>query len=230
MAKRKVSEQEQVIAEEVSGFSVKSIWEQYQQYILYAAGGLLVLILGWVLYKKLIVEPRQKEAIESVWQAELQFSRDSFQMALDNPGGNYDGFVAIADKYSGTAYGNLANYYAGVCYLHLGDFDNALNYLSDFNAPNDIMKAVKNGCLGDVYAEKQDYDKALSYYEDAVEACDNDLVAGYYLKKLGMFHEFQGNPEKAQNAYKKLLRDFPNQASNDWREIEKYIYKAGIPK
>lgn len=233
MAKRKVDQTDTVIAEEVSGTSglnVQAILNKYQNIILYVAGGIVVLVLGWLGYKKLIVEPKQTEAVASMWQAELQFGRDSFQLALENPGGGFDGFLAIADKYSGTPAGNLANYYCGVCYLHTGNYDQALEYLKDYSASTDEMAAVKNGCIGDVYAEKQDYISAESYYKKAANASKNDLIAGYYLKKLGMFYEFQNKQDEAIKAFERLRKDFPNPASSDWREVEKYIYRAGAGK
>jgi tetratricopeptide (TPR) repeat protein len=230
MAKRKVSQTETVIAEEVSAVSVQSLWEKYQNLILYVVGGILVVILGWWLYNKMIVEPRQTEAVAAMWQAEQQFGRDSFQLALENPGGGFDGFLAIADKFSGTGAGNLANYYCGICYLHSGDFDKALEYLKDYSAKTDDMAAVRYGCIGDAYSEKQDYDSAEGYYKKAANATKNELIAGYYLKKLGMFYEFQNKKDDALKAYERLRRDYPNPGSNDWREVEKYIYRAGAGK
>jgi hypothetical protein len=49
--------------------------------------------------------------------AQQQFEKDSFQLALTNPGGGYSGFLDIIDSYSGTKTANLAKYYAGICYL-----------------------------------------------------------------------------------------------------------------
>ncbi len=230
MAKRKVSQTETVIAEEVSAVSVQSLWEKYQNLILYVLGGILVVVLGWWLYNKLIVEPRQTEAVAAMWQAEQQFGRDSFQLALENPGGGFDGFLAIADKFGGTPAGNLASYYAGICYLHTGNFDGAIEQLKDYSPKTDDMAAVRNGCIGDAYAEKQDFSTAESYYKKAANATKNELIAGYYLKKLGMFYEFQNKKEEAVKAYERLRTDFPNPASTDWREVEKYIYKLGAGK
>ena len=92
----------------------------YQKQIIYALGGVLALLIGWWGYQTLVVEPKQKEAVDSMWQAQMMFDRDSFKLALDNPGGGADGFLAIIDKYSGTKAGNAANYYAAVCYLQTG--------------------------------------------------------------------------------------------------------------
>ncbi|TNE52732.1 MAG: tetratricopeptide repeat protein [Bacteroidetes bacterium] len=205
-------------------------WETNQNLILYVVGGIALLIMGWWGYKVLVVEPQQEEAVAAIWQAQNQFERDSFQLALENPGGGYDGFLGIIDKYGSSAAGNSAKYYAGVCYLQMGDFDNAIKYLEDFDADGDLMPIMKNGLLGDCYAEKQDYSKALDYYADAADAGNNNSLAAYYQKKLGMLYEYQGNTEAAQKAFQRLYRDFPNASSADWRDVEKYLYKAGAGK
>ncbi len=202
-------------------------WETNQNLILYVLGGLAVLVMAWWGYKVLIVEPQQKEAVGAMWQAQAQFDRDSFQLALENPGGGYDGFLAIIDKYGSTDAGNLAKYYAGVCYLHMNDFEKAIQYLEDFDADGDLLPIMKYGILGDCYSEKKEFDKALSLYEKAADSGKNDLLAAYYQKKLGLLYDYQGNKDAAKKAFERLRRDFPNPSSADWRDVEKYIYKSG---
>lgn len=232
MAKRKSSTSAADATVEVQEVqaTAQPFWETNQKLILYIIGGVALIILGWWGYKALIVEPQQKEAVGSMWQAQVQFERDSFQLALENPGGGFDGFLNIIDKYGGTPAGNTSKYYAGLCYLHMNDFDNAIKYLDDFDPEGDVLPAMKYGVLGDCYSEKKEYDKALDYYKKAVDAGDNEVLAAYYLKKLGMLNEYQGKMDAAKEAYERLRRDYPNPNSADWRDIEKYIYRAGGAK
>lgn len=230
MAKRKVAQNTDTIeVQEVQTVSAP-FWEKYQKQLLYALGAVVVLIAGWWLYKTLIVAPKQQEAVASMWQAQNMFERDSFRLALDGPGGGFDGFVALADKYSGTPAGNLANYYAGVSYLHLGEFDNAIQYLEKYDAEGELLPAMKYGALGDAYSEKKDFSKALDLYKKAADATDNELLSSVYLKRLGLLYQHEGNKEEAVKVFERLRRDYPNQQSQDWREIEKYIYRSGGTK
>lgn len=232
MAKRKVAStagESAVNVQEIQA-PVQSFWEKYQQILVYGVGAAAVALLGWWLYNSMIVAPKQKEAVNAMWQAQLQFKRDSFKLALENPGGGYDGFLAIIDKYSGTDAANLSKYYAGVCYLQTGDLDNAIQYLEDFDAEGNVLPTMKYGILGDCYSEKQDFDKALSMYEKAANATENEVLAPVFLKKYAMLSERQGNKAQAKEAYERIKRDFPNQASTDWREIDKYIYRLGEVK
>lgn len=231
MAKRKSDQIELVEVEQVSASqSSAPFWEQYPNLLIYGLGAILLAVGGWWLYKELIVKPKQDEAVAAMWQAEQQFGRDSFQLALNDPGGGFDGFLALSDKFSGTPAGNMAHYYAGICYLQSGDFDNAIAQMDKFSPAGDLLPAMKYGVMGDAYSEKEDYAKALEYYEKASEATENDLVLMYYLKKLGMLNEQQGNKEAAIKAFERIRRDIPNTQSGDWRDIEKYIYRLSAPK
>jgi tetratricopeptide (TPR) repeat protein len=227
MAKRKANQEEVVVsAPATTGGPVVPFYEKYQKEIMYAVAGILGVALLYFGYKKFIQEPKQAEAVSAMWQAQAQFDRDSFELALKNPGAGFDGFEAIADRYSGSKAGNIANYYAGICNMRMGNMDAAIEYLEKFSPDEDMLGTTKNGVLGDCYSEKGDFEKALDYYEKASNG-GNEIIAAIYLKKLGMLNEKQGNREAAVEAYERLRRDFPNQQSSDWREIEKYIYRAG---
>ncbi|MCB0525446.1 MAG: tetratricopeptide repeat protein [Saprospiraceae bacterium] len=228
MAKRKSDNPEIVEVQEVQNVKTPSvpIWESNPQLVTYVLGGIALLVAGWLLYKKLIVAPKEKEAVAAMWQAELLFGRDSFQMALENPGGGFEGFASLADQYSGTKAGNACNYYAAICNLQMGNFDEAINYMNNYDGSGEVLPAIKYGVLGDCYSEKQDFAKAIDFYGKAADAAKIDLVAIYYLKKLGMLNEHEGNKDAAMKAYERIKRDFPNQQLNDWRDVEKYMYRA----
>ncbi|HLP94524.1 MAG TPA: tetratricopeptide repeat protein [Saprospiraceae bacterium] len=232
MAKRKSDQIEVVEVEQVTASSSTApFWEKYPNLLLYVLGAIALGVAGWWLYKEMVVKPKQEEAVAAMWQAEQQFGRDSFQLALNDPGGGFDGFLALADKFSGTPAGNMAHYYAGICYLQSGDFDNAIAQMEDFDAEGSMLPAVKYGVLGDCYAEKEDYNKALDFYEKAANSTENDLLLLYYLKKLGMLNERQGNKDAALKAYERIRVEVANPQSGDWRDVEKYIYRLqGGPK
>jgi tetratricopeptide (TPR) repeat protein len=226
MAKRKADQAEAtVVTSTPATASTAPFWETYQKQIIYGLGAVIGLFALYFGYKNLIVAPKQKEAVAAMWKAQQMFDRDSFTQALNSPGLDADGFLAIIDKYGSTPAGNTANYYAGVCYLNLGDFDNAIKHMEDFDAAGDFLPTMKYGILGDCYSEKQDFGKAIDMYEKASSATDNESVVPMYLKKLGMLNEKQGDKDAAIKAYERIRSEYPNQASGDWRDIEKYIYR-----
>lgn len=233
MAKRKVGQSEEldITFETVETTShSQPFWEKYQKQIIYALGAILALVALWFGYKKAIVEPQQKEAVGAMWQAQMQFERDSFKQALENPGGGFDGFLSIIDKYGNTPAGNTAKYYAAVCYMQTNDLDNAIKYMEDYSEEGDLLPIMKYGVLGDLYSEKKEFDKAAGMYEKAVNAGNNELLSSMYLRKLGLLHDMQGNKEAANKAFERLRLEFPNLNSQEWRDAEKYIYKNGGEK
>lgn len=226
MAKRKVSsnvEETVVDVHEYTGHE-GSFWDKNHKLIMYGLGALALLFGAYYAYKNLYVAPQQKEAEGAMWQAQAQFERDSFKLALENPGGGYDGFLTIIDKFGSSEAGNSARYYAGVCYLQMGDFDNALKYLGDFKPDSDLLKIMKHGTMGDCYSEKKDFASAESSYEKAVSAANNDLLTSYYLKKLGMLQENQNKIADANKTYTRIKTEFPQ--GPDARDIDKFIART----
>lgn len=199
-------------------------FERYRNFILGGLGLIVLIIVGWVAYKQFFIKPKQQEAVDQMFQAQIQFERDSFQLALLNPGGGYLGFLDVMDNYKGTPAANLASYYAGVCYLQLGKYDAAVSYLKDFNAKGDVMPIMRNGALGDAYAELNDLSSAMSYYKKAVSVGENDLLTPYYLKKVAMLNEKNGDTQAALEAYEKIRDKYPT--SPDAKDIEKYIVRV----
>lgn len=226
MAKRKKKQQkkqqEETLVDIVEARdSAQDFFEKNQNILL---GGLLLAVLifgGLFAYRNFYQKPQQQEAMQQMFQAERQFERDSFALALTNPGGGNLGFLDIAEQYGSTSAGNLSNYYAGVCYLHLGKYDAAIAHLQDYSPAGEVTPAMKYGVLGDAYSEKQDFDQALSYYSKAAGASESDLLTPYYWKKAGMLNEKMGKTADALNYYKQIKEKYPD--SPDGQDIDKYI-------
>jgi tetratricopeptide (TPR) repeat protein len=155
-----------------------------------------------------------------MYMAEQYFEKDSFNLAL-NGDGNYLGFLDIIDDYSITPQAKLARYYAGISYLHLGKYDEAIDYLGGFKTKDVILKPVAIGALGDAYLEKGDESKALNQYNKAISASDNEMSTPIYLMKAGRLSEKMNKPGKALEYYTKLKEKYPE--SNEGRTVDKYI-------
>ena len=156
MAKRKNRrEDEDVLVEEAVVQETRSgdFIEDNQQYIIYALMAVALLVAAYFIYKYMFQAPKQQEAVEQMYKAQEQFDRDSFALALTNPGAGYPGFIDIISDYSGTKAANTASYYAGISYLNLGQYEAAIEYLKDFSASGEVLPITKNGAIGDAYAE-----------------------------------------------------------------------------
>lgn len=221
--KQKQSDETLVDLVEV-GAKAQGFMDKYQNYIFGALVAGVVIFGAVFIYRNFVQAPRQVEATEQMFQAQVQFERDSFVLALTNPGGGYLGFLDIIDTYGGTPAGNLANYYAGISYLHLGKFEAAIEYLQDFKADGHIIPAVKFGALGDAYAELGDLEKGMSFYKKAANVENDEALTAYFLVKIGMLYEKQGQKDQAKTYYQKVKDEYPS--TPDGQNIAKLLARV----
>ena len=186
----------------------------------------IIIIIGAIFgYHKFYKIPMEKEALKQMFVAENFFEKDSFNIAL-NGDGKTAGFLEIIDKYGSTPSGNLASYYAGICYLHLGDNQNAIKYLEDFSSDDVIFSSMAIANLGDAYMQMGDYKKASSYYQKATNGTTNMVTTPVILMKAGLAFEKANDYKNALHMYERLEKEFP--ASYEARDIEKYITRAKL--
>lgn len=185
---------------------------------------LVIVVGGYFAYKYTWAEPREAKASDMMFVAEQQFANDSLNLAL-NGDGNNAGFLDVIEAYGSTRQGNMAAHSAGVCYLRLGDYDNAVKYLSMYSntdgVPNAIVNAQNRGLIGDAYSQKGDLNSAVKFYNEAVEVSDNQFTAPLYLKKAGLVYAKLGDNQKAIDSYQSIIDNYPN--SLEARDIDKYI-------
>ena len=200
----------------------QDFFEKNQSLILGLIVGGVLLLGGYLAYSFGYKAPKEAAAMEAIYKAQEQFAKDSFSLALENPGGGFDGFLDIIDEYGGTKAGNLSKYYAGISYLNLGRYEDAISYLESYSANDDITPMMKAGALGDAYADQKtpDYDKALSLYKSAANAENNEFLTPYYLYKYGILSKVQGNNTEAVTAFERIQNEYPN--SNEAGEAERY--------
>jgi tetratricopeptide (TPR) repeat protein len=220
----KVKENEEVIINVESAYDkTEQFFEDNQKIILGVVAAIIVIIGGYVGYKKFIIAPKETEAASQMFRAEQYFQQDSFRIALDGKG-QYPGFLQIIDDYSMTDAANLSYYYAGVSYLHLGEYENAIEYLGKFDSDDEVLSVIAEGATGDAYMELGETDKAISAYIAAADDKNNKFPSPVYLMKAAQALEGKGETEKAVKLYERLEKEFPT--SNEGRAAEKYKARA----
>ena len=184
---------------------------------------LAVAILAFFGVKKYYFEPREKEAQAAIYHAEQYFENDNFATAL-NGDGNYLGFVDVINDFGGTKTANLAKYYAGICCLNTGDFNQAVDYLKSFKGKDVLVSSMALGAMADAYMELDKVAEAAATYVKAANESANTLTSPMYLLRAGMAYEMIGDYQQALNAYNEIKKEYPS--SNEGFSIEKNIARA----
>ncbi|POY41001.1 hypothetical protein C3L50_00285 [Flavobacterium alvei] len=175
-----------------------------QKIIIGVVGAIALLTVGYLAYQKFVAAPKEDDAANQMFVAQQDFEKatngvasDSlYKLALNGSEGKW-GFVKIADEYSGTDAGNLANYYAGIAYLNTGKYAEAIEYLGKFKSDDLVISAMATGAIGDAYSQKNQPKEALEYYVKAAESNKNDFTTPRFLLKAGKTALALGNKEDA---------------------------------
>jgi len=225
MAKKSDHTEDRIqVVEEALGKTEQFI-EKHQKIITIVVAVIIVIVLGYFGFKKFYIEPLETEAQSQMFMAEKYFERDSLNLAL-NGDGNYLGFLDIIDDYGMTKAADLSHFYAGICYLKKGDFENAIDYLESFSADDNVVAPMAKGAIGDAYVELNDLNKARDYYLEAAEMRINDFTTPQFLMKAGLTYEEMGEYQDAKDLYVRIKKEYPT--TSEGRSIDKHIGRINI--
>lgn len=223
-----MSDKHEVTHEHQPLAKAQGFWQQYQKLIIGGAAVVAIGIAGWFGYNEYIVKPKEEKASEALFKAEEYFRMDSSNLAL-NGDGQTRGALYVIKNFSGTKAANLAHFYAGVSYLKLGDFNNAVKYLKDFSTDAKQIQLLAFGALGDAYAEQNKTDDAISYYKKAGSTFDkDDNNSAEYLFRAALLLETKGKNDEALALYKEIKEKFPK--TDKGFQADRYIYRLSIEK
>lgn len=187
---------------------------------------IVVVVSGTVGYKHFISEPKEQKAAEAIFRGEQYFGADNYETALNGDSIGYAGFIKLADEFSGTNAGNLANAYAGICYAQLGKYEDAIKFLDKFSADDYFVAPAIIGTLGNCYAQVGQLDKAAATLLKAADKANSVSLSPVYLLQAGQILEKQGKNAEAIEAYKQIKAKYAN--SYQAMDIDKYIERASI--
>ncbi len=186
-----------------------------QRIIIGVVSAIALLTVGYLAYQKFVTAPKEEEAAIEMFVAQQNFQKategvasDSlYKLALNGSEGKF-GFVKIADEYSGTDAGNLANYYSGVAYLNTGKYTEAIEYLGKFKSDDIVLSAMAKGAIGDAYSQKNQPKEALENYIKAAESDKNNFTTPRFLLKAGKTALALGNKEDALKYFTDIKDNF----------------------
>jgi len=223
MVKKQDKTEGGIVAVEEALSRTEKFIENNQKILTIIIGAIVIVVLVFFGFKRFYMAPKEQEAKEQMFMAERYFEIDSLNLAL-NGDGMYPGFLKIIDNYGMTKGANLSKYYAGVCYLKMGNFEEAIDHLESFKGKDQILGPMAKGAIGDAYLELNQPAKAAGFYMEAADLKENEFTTPLFLMKAGWTYEIQKDYKKALETYERIKYKFPT--SNEAREIDKYIART----
>ena len=120
------------------------------------------------------------------------------------------GFLHIADNFSRTRSGNLAQYYSAVLLADIGEYERAIDYINRFSVPEGILGIPPITLHASILAELERYDEAARRYLDAAEWAVNETTTPANLLEASIAFETAGNEEQAIRQLERILDEYPD--------------------
>ncbi len=105
---------------------------------------------------------------------------------------------------------NIAKAEAGICYLKMGNYKEAIKYLEEFSPQDDkgltpqYLAALANSYVGD-----KQIDKAIETFKDAAKRANNAVLSPLYLRDAGLLLESQKKNDEALKLYEEIKTKYP---------------------
>jgi TolA-binding protein len=193
-------------------------FEKNQKLVLGLLGAIVLVVAGFIGYRYWI-DTQDQEAQTAMFPSVYEWESDSLKKSLSGNGAN-EGLTDIADEYSMTPAGNIANFRAGVALLKLGKYDEAIERLKNFKASDLLVQGRAYTLIGDAYMEKKAYGEAIDYYKKAADYKPNPYFTPGYLMKLAIAYEQNKQNQDAIDTYSSIIDKYPT--STEAANAKKY--------
>jgi tetratricopeptide (TPR) repeat protein len=206
--------------------------EKNQKPVIYIIGTIILAVVAFMLFNKLVKGPKELTAANELAYSKATYFEankatsniDSlYNIALNGTDGKY-GLVDIAKKYSSTKAGNMANYMAGMSFLKLNKYQEAIGHLSKFSSKDQSLAPLAKGNIGDAFADINQPKDALNYYKQAANIVDNSFFTPMYLFKAGNTALELGQFKEALKLFERIENSYPK--SDEAKTITIYINRA----
>ena len=184
------------------------------------AVAVVVLILAYVYFFR---NPRIMKADEAIGNADLE-------LALGNDSTALAQYKVLADDGAYEA-GNRAALQAAIILYKEGKYQEAIKYLDDYSAQENIIGPAAYSLKGDCYVnlDTPDYAKAADAFRKAAsESDENPAYTPFCLMKLARVYAAQQNYAEEANVYEQILADYPLYGAAHNLDVEKLLDRAKL--
>lgn len=185
-------------------------------YVSLAIAVVVAIVIGWYYF---IHQPNQAKATDAIGVADLSLAQGEDSLALTQ-------YQKVAAEYGGDA-ANRANLQAAIQLYKEGKYEEALKYLKDYDAKEEIIGAGAYSLTGDCYVNLKKYDDAVKAYNKAVSQSNkNPQLTPFVMLKLARVYAAQGNHAKEAETYKAVLTEYPMYGESNQIDVQKYYDRA----
>ena len=176
----------------------------------------------------MVYKPKAQEAISELNQAQYYFdlainnsneSDSLFKKSLNGGDGKF-GFLDIIKKYEGTPAAKLAMYSAGMAYLNLKEYKNAIIYLDEFSSDDVLLSSLSKGAIGDAFAQINQPEEAYQYYLEAAKINNNLYSTPKYLFKAAMIGVELDKITKSLSYLIRIKKEFPESEEANYVDVQ----------
>lgn len=205
--------------EDITGEQIKEQFKSNSKLrlVTMVVGGLIVLVIGYFVYRQFIYEPANEKSKENYWIGLNYATADSTQMAIDE--------LSVHTKnFDGKIGGEVAQFVYARQLMAKKEFQKAIDELDGVNLNDTYASVMAKGLKADCLSELKKYEEAANLYMEASEINANDMTSPMYLMKAGLCAEELNNFEMATECYQKIKDNYAAFASQ--KSIDKYISRA----
>lgn len=174
------------------------------------AGTLAALILiGGGIYYYLHTQAQEQQSQELLVEAEQVFHMGEYELALQ--GGDMQlevGLVDIIENYGSTSAGNLARYYAAVAESELGNYNQALHYIQEFDPPDGILGVGPLALQAVILANLEQYEESANAFLNAAEWDENESTTPQNLLNAAQVSIEAENYDEAAEHIDRILSEY----------------------
>lgn len=207
----------QISMAKISGFNdIKVQFKQNKQLRLatFAVGGIVLLVLGYILYRQFVYLPNNAKSNESYYIGLNKADKDSTDAAIAD-------LEPQVKKYDGYQGGEIAQFTLARQYMTKGNYKKALDLLEGVKLKDTYGPAMVLGLQGDCYSEMGKYKDAYDTYLAAADENENEWTTPNYLFKAAQVAEELKDVEGAKELYLRIQKDYNMFAQQ--KQLDKYI-------
>lgn len=170
----------------------------------------VIILIGGIFGYNYYSSSQENQAQELLAIAENYYAQGDYENALY--GNEFEltyGFDQIAEEFPWTNAGNIANYYAAVSSFELGDLENALMYIENFDVPKGILGVGPLVLHAKIHLANENYTAAGKKFVQAANWNVNDVTTPSNLYEAAQAYYKAENYDRADELVSKIIDEYP---------------------